>query len=89
MPQEDKSSAFTQTGKKKKRGKKRSDNNAEIDNVQNKEKERRQKEDKEKQERNREEKEKRQKILTARLDNLVERMSNESMDERFGSELIS
>lgn len=40
-------------------------------------------------ERNREEKEKRQKILTAGVANLVERMSNESMGERFGSELIS
>ena len=35
------------------------------------------------------EKEKRQKILTEQVDNLAERMSNESMDERFGSEFIS
>ena len=89
MLHEEKSLATTQIEKKKKGGKKGSSSNVtEREEVDRREEEKKQREDKERKERNRKKKEKRQQILTARVDNLVERMSNESMDDKFGSELI-
>ena len=76
--------------KRRKKGVKKSSssNVTEREEVDKREEETKQREDQERKERNRKGKEKRQQILTAPVDNLVARMSNESMDDRVGSELI-
>lgn len=86
MPKENKGPAVTQTTQKaQKRKKNCSNNNDEKEDAENKDNERKRKE---KREKDKKDKEKRQKIFTARVDNLVERMSLESDDDRFYSEVV-
>lgn len=56
--------------------------------TENKQKKGKELKDKEKKERDRQEKEKKRQMLSTRVENLVEKMTNESVDDRFSSRLI-
>lgn len=53
--------------------------------TENKQKKGKELKDKEKKERDRQEKEKKRQMLSTRVENLVEKMTNESVDDRFSS----
>ena len=68
----------TQTGQKTKKHK----------GTENKQKKRKELKDKEKKERDKQEKGKKRQMLSMRVENLVEKMTNEAVDDRFSSGLI-
>lgn len=59
-----------------------------LKGTENKQKKGKELKDKEKKERDRQEKEKKRQMLSTRVENLVEKMTNESVDDRFSSGLI-